>query len=1568
MSKCYTYNGVTYTSKQLYDKIRYELQHNPELSYLKGIILNTQDDVMGLIRTAHTKGKSNWSVRSWIGVSEFIDLEHNLGIRNGVVNRQHLSPAYDRESRIANSIEKMLMRPEIGGSVEKARQAIEKQMEVEDTISDFGEIVHGLIEVAVKARIASIERGLRTTGVNSQEFSNALIEVKDKIEHSEAYTDKNGINHASLMEVLTQSEASKSTIDEIMEKLKTIVSNVEDNVFNGRQVGTKFFSEYEIGTNEIIGDIKDKAGNVISGVKGKIDLLVINPDGSVEVCDFKVASRPFQDWYAAKVYHTDYQLGTYRAILAANGIDGRNVTLKVQPIFFPLGKVSQMQVQYSQNRTASSRQDPSKLDWDDGKFTNNLRYLISTIIKPLTSDNVSLDTDIQEEIANVLGKYETEEDRQRKYSKEDIISSIWPSQYRGKTVYNLFDRVTGKKITKDTKEEFTKEGGYIDEMLNRMKNFYNNQIKSLVADIKKYQNESNSSEKFDLLSASSGADLNVYNVLQGTFGKYCNPSWTLIEIPELLDLGIFVFQHKTSGIYDVVRVTKDNLRLSVSNNGTSTVLGKFISTEQAGRISEFKPLESSIANIQLMETMCALNILATQFRNGRLGSLKIINPQIGQSEVPSIEQLKSNFAFLTSKANLENNFDSIIRTATTWEIFQEDLKALVANPSILENLRSAVSNANMDESTIKSKIDSITRLMHKLEDEFPATLKYHDFKSDREFNAPEQKVYYALSLALLYYKDTPIRYDGKLSKWGLHFEEAIRVLGLPLMSEYKSTLNNGYKAIGLGQGLDMSTPTSSPSSNLSALYQFWDTAFQHIRDTQLKQQNFLNALCLEYEQRKTSQLQRALINTTDIWSDLIEKGPDGEFTKELKLLNPYDRNLNLDPRDEKFLKEILWEMQKYILKGITEEQRSWHYKDHESEILDIPSVIDAISEGTYFQLPLRRSSSFERLHHITKIGLKQAVSKMWDSLKDEYDPRQLHSSAQSRISSESAKDVTKMYNQYSISQRAREDIIASEGVYDFELDLNLLAGDISFQFERKRLFDDALVHTNAMVTVMHYLQQTSDANFEEELENIDNQTKISLKNETVIPKELQDAAKGISLAKRLNSLIVLSIRPLQFLKELTFGQFTNYSRAWALQGTNQKVSASNIFKANSLVWGKQIAGWLDTLAGNSDLAAFTLVQVINKTYGIANEDLNTIVEKNSLQRTGIQRGLSKYLYIFNSAPDFFNRMTLFIGKMLEDGCFDAHHLDKDGNLVYDITKDKRFSKLVQHGLDFQTTDKEYLEQRALYRVLVEQFQKEGFTKPNGEILSTEELYLPRAYTVKQKQALKEISDMAYGFYDHEARSLNDHKFFGLVFKQFMAFWTAKTTLWFRGPGANTAQGAFVPMLRDGKQVYRRVYEDPTTGKLQVELTTENPNGDLEPQYIWQGEYVEGLAYSIGYTLRDIFTANWSDIIGNKQRLGNLKLALHDIIIGIILFNILKMIFSGGTGKMNDVQPAERMLLRAMQDTSPSAIFGLSITPSFVSTLENIRNDIPDLLSGDLSQADMIRRRFGSLKDITWEQH
>ena len=94
--------------------------------------------------------------------------------------------------------------------------------------------------------------------------------------------------------------------------------------------------------------------------------------------------------------------------------------------------------------------------------------------------------------------------------------------------------------------------------------------------------------------------------------------------------------------------------------------------------------------------------------------------------------------------------------------------------------------------------------------------------------------------------------------------------------------------------------------------------------------------------------------------------------------------------------------------------------------------------------------------------------------------------------------------------------------------------------------------------------------------------------------------------KRINSLLLLGVRPLQFIKEITYGQFTNYSRAWALKGTGHEVSAKSVFLANKYVWGKQIAGWMKSITDDADLASFTLIQMLNKTYGLANEDLNRI--------------------------------------------------------------------------------------------------------------------------------------------------------------------------------------------------------------------------------------------------------------------------------------------------------------------------------------------------------------------------
>jgi hypothetical protein len=54
----------------------------------------------------------------------------------------------------------------------------------------------------------------------------------------------------------------------------------------------------------------------------------------------------------------------------------------------------------------------------------------------------------------------------------------------------------------------------------------------------------------------------------------------------------------------------------------------------------------------------------------------------------------------------------------------------------------------------------------------------------------------------------------------------------------------------------------------------------------------------------------------------------------MKFIDPYSNPEEFeDPKDVEFLKELLWEINKYLLPGVTEEQRKWAYKEHEREIL-----------------------------------------------------------------------------------------------------------------------------------------------------------------------------------------------------------------------------------------------------------------------------------------------------------------------------------------------------------------------------------------------------------------------------------------------------------------------------------------------------------------------------------------------------------------------------------------------------------------------------------------------------------
>ena len=222
---------------------------------------------------------------------------------------------------------------------------------------------HNLLSVAFKSNTATKK------GYESVEFINALSEAKKTIEESVEH-EVDGQMIASLDTILTSRErGSKPNIDEIMRIIKKNVITVVDSILNNPDyAGATILSEHHISTPSV----KIPNDN-FSGIKGICDLIIVKPSGDIDIIDFKVSTRSYDDWYSAKKIHTQYQLGMYRAILAANGFDGYKISLYTLPINMPMGAIRSMRVETKRNLSISSGSTPSKLDYTYGDYSNNIR-------------------------------------------------------------------------------------------------------------------------------------------------------------------------------------------------------------------------------------------------------------------------------------------------------------------------------------------------------------------------------------------------------------------------------------------------------------------------------------------------------------------------------------------------------------------------------------------------------------------------------------------------------------------------------------------------------------------------------------------------------------------------------------------------------------------------------------------------------------------------------------------------------------------------------------------------------------------------------------------------------------------------------------------------------------------------------------------------------------------------------------------------------------------------------------------------------------------------------------------
>jgi hypothetical protein len=119
---------------------------------------------------------------------------------------------------------------------------------------------------------------------------------------------------------------------------------------------------------------------------------------------------------------------------------------------------------------------------------------------------------------------------------------------------------------------------------------------------------------------------------------------------------------------------------------------------------------------------------------------------------------------------------------------------------------------------------------------------------------------------------------------------------------------------------------------------------------------------------------------------LFEKKADGKtISDELRVKNPFLATSRLTDAQKEYLKEILWQINKFKISGLTIEQLNKSFK----EVQNLEPVQIAISKDEYFKIPLKRASDSSRFSQMTISNVKQTIINKVEEFKDVFDPREI---------------------------------------------------------------------------------------------------------------------------------------------------------------------------------------------------------------------------------------------------------------------------------------------------------------------------------------------------------------------------------------------------------------------------------------------------------------------------------------------------------------------------------------------------------------------------------------------------
>lgn len=1145
---------------------------------------------------------------------------------------------------------------------------------------------------------------------------------------------------------------------------------------------------------------------------GHIDYAFIDTFGVLHVYNFKVTHNPTAKWSQAKKEAYKYELAFLKQMLANNGINIKNINMNIVPIQVgydaDYNEINNISVKESRNYDYNANSV-----YVGGKYDNTAKFFIDSDsqVENIINDDLAQADQINKAIfpffsvkSDIIGKTVDDWIKSAKTVGETeplIIREESPGQWKvfinGKP-YEISDP-TSKERNKEIRELVSK---HLDKL--NTNNSYINNIKNYLID--SYNRGFVNLEDLKRNSSFFSAEFNQYVEKLGD-DKHHN--WELLD--DLAECNILMFRNKQTGIIDVITLSQQNLNIvpKYPKSGATNVLGAY------KRDSQIDMLYGDMGAIEAIRTLVLLNQILNKIPDAKLGLLKVVS-QFGDKKLYDIKHISETYLkeiFKTIKSEVrdlpefqynfnETNFvDPIDNLIREYQAIQENNSQQYSKffeDSIgFEEFYSA-ENINQKRTALQTIAQTIQQYFKKDDN-------IQDIANSKKVKDPRlkdlAKLYLLVTDAYLYYSKENVEYSSPMSS--IH----TFVTTTPTLSSQNVRIvaNN------------LQTTLDSIAEEVESEYT------QHMR-------KFLMEF---YSESGYSTLENITIGDQNrLFKNLYQRDSNGN--RIMKFKNPYINegdSLYLSNAERKFLKHALFEFNRIRYAKRKDIQNFSSPSD--------PKIADYILNNPngdkYLWVPLKRASNASRRQDIgaymnnfkrkisqfLKFDSKQAFDEFVNNLTPE----------ERQILDQDIKEL-QVHNpmlEWEKDSVLRQDRINKLGVDFFETNVeDLLLNFLARSVETEK-FQKFLVGTKMLMLKMNLLGGDSIKN---ELKYIEDYIKVNIFKKSVMEPQSQSIISRLTPVRTFVTYANLAGNAVAYLRDIENGFFENFLRTATKFQTN--ISAKNLTKAYGYV----------ITHGSSNTMNINMLSKLCVRYRLSNTDLARITERLKTNRGGIFNW-DNWAFSTLRSPDFLNRMTLFVAKAMEDGCFDAWYIEND-ELKYNWKKDKRFEIYAKGDKNHP----EYSKQKGLYFMKISEWNQEH---PDNRLEYSDDL--PSPYSNQDILAIRNVGDNIYGSYDRSLRAMGENKALGWVFGMYTTWMNGMWNNWFMKPGKyNVHQmNTVVDTNENGEELWLDENGRILTQKNQDgNITYVDENGEVGipdvPVYKKQPVIVQGIIY----TFKDIF--------------------------------------------------------------------------------------------------------------------